>query len=140
MCNRCAAATTAAPGSATAGQPASETRPTPWGAAAGWLSHWLICAKECSFLSRLKIVMSCIGNEGEICCKKARADFAFSAIYTSILRAISCTEAGSHKGVGAAPRPTGMRCKAGASVVDVLMVFIFFGKRVGLLVSYKRLR
>src|SRR5690625_3337540 len=63
----------------------------------GCLSHWVISAAGVPFLSKVKIVISRIGTKGSICCKKARADLAFSAIYTVSPRAMCCTCSGSQK-------------------------------------------
>src|SRR5690606_13410774 len=109
----CAMATTVAPGSATAGQPASDTRPMSWPARAG-LSQSRSSPGLLPRLSRVWMVISCKGAAVPTSFRKARAVLAFSAMKTVSSRVRAWTSAGSQPLIGLSPSPTGIRCREAA--------------------------
>ena len=102
-----AAATSAAPGSATAGQPASETNPSDRPAFAGARRE---ARSACEgFSGSARIASSAIGRGWPIDFRKARAAFGVSTTHSSIARAAAIVRAGSTLSGGTAPSRLGTR-------------------------------
>lgn len=83
----CASATSAAPGSAMAGQPASEINPTSWPESRGASKSGNVFPGVCSFSSWMAIC--CSGVSVGKAFRKARADLAFSATNRVSRRAVA---------------------------------------------------